>query len=114
MKPAELPIGHFTDLFGWRTKCSLSLFQDYAEAERGKVVVYLTTLGVLRETYARCVKVRQILRTLLIKVEERDVFMSRENQVELIERISENGGENVAVSLPQVFVEGAYLGVSVL
>ena len=28
----------------------------------------------------RCVKVRQILRTLLIRVEERDVFMSRENQ----------------------------------
>ena len=46
----------------------------------GKVVIYTTTLGVIRETYARCVKVRQILRTLLIRVEERDVFMSRENQ----------------------------------
>ena len=54
--------------------------QDYTEIDVGKVVIYTTTLGVIRETYARCVKVRQILRTLLIRVEERDVFMSRENQ----------------------------------
>ena len=62
--------------------------QNYAEREQGKVVVYITTLGVLRETYARCVTVRQILRTLLIKVDERDVFMSRANQAELAERIT--------------------------
>ena len=70
-------------------------------------MVYITTLGVLRETYARCVTVRQILRTLLIKVEERDVFMSRENQMELSERMELNDPV-----VPQVFVDGKYLGVS--
>lgn len=70
-------------------------------------MVYLTTLGVLRETYARCVKVRQILRTLLIRVEERDVFMSKENQIELLDRM---GADRITV--PQVFVEGIFLGVS--
>lgn len=34
-----------------------SSFQDYSETETDKVVVYITTLGVLRETFARCVKV---------------------------------------------------------
>ena len=70
----------------------------------------MTTLGVLRETYARCVKVRQILRTLLIRTEERDVFMSRENQLDLIERTDADPAERLRV--PQVFVEGKFLGVS--
>ena len=70
----------------------------------------MTTLGVLRETYARCVKVRQILRTLLIRTEERDVFMSRENQLDLIERTDADPAERLRV--PQVFVEGRFLGVS--
>ena len=87
------------------------------------MVVYITTLGVLRETYARCVKVRQILRTLLIKVEERDVFMARDNQLELLERMENiaRQGEDVdsaaaaahnTLKVPQVFVEGRYFGVS--
>ena len=70
------------------------------------MVIYVTTLSILRDTWARCVKVRKILRNLLIKVDERDVFMSRENQVELMDRMA-----MVEVNLPQVFVNGQYLGV---
>jgi glutaredoxin domain-containing cysteine-rich protein 1 len=81
--------------------------QHLIERESGKVVLYLTTLGVIRETFNRCVKVRQILRTLLIKVEERDVFMSKENQHELGQRMGSR-----MPTLPQVFVDGQYLGVS--
>lgn len=54
-----------------------------------------------------CVKVRQILRTLLIRVEERDLFMCKENQQELKQRT-----ENTILVLPQVFVDGQFLGVS--
>ena len=71
------------------------------------MVIYFTTLGVVRETWARCVKIRQILRNLLIKVDERDVFMCRENQIEVMERLN-----SLEVSLPQVFVDGHYIGVS--
>ena len=78
------------------------------EREQGIVVVYFTTLAILRDTWARCIKVRQILRNLLIKVDERDVFMSRENQMELIERMG-----TIHVKLPQVFVNGQHLGVSI-
>ena len=69
-------------------------------------MVYITTLSILRDTWARCVKVRQILRNLLIKVDERDVFMSKEIQAELLERMA-----TYQVNLPQVFVNGQFLGV---
>ena len=84
--------------------------QNFFDRELGKVVVYITTLGVLRETYARCVKVRQILRTLLIKTVEKDVFMSKENQLELAERMDEDASA-VVTTVPQVFVDGRLLGV---
>merc|ERR1712228_1049168 len=61
--------------------------------------------GVVRETWTRCVKIRQILRNLLIKVEEKDVFMCRENQIEAMERLN-----SLEVTLPQIFVDGHYIG----
>ncbi|CAB4065348.1 GRXCR1 [Lepeophtheirus salmonis] len=79
--------------------------KNYVDREAGRVVVYLSTLGVIRETWARCFEVRKILRTLMVKAEEKDVFMSRDNQIELMERMRTS-----EVRLPQVFVEGQYLG----
>lgn len=79
--------------------------KNYVDREQRRVVVYVTTLGILRSTWARCVKVRQILRNLLIRVDERDVFMARETQVELLDRMGTD-----SVTLPQVFVEGQYFG----
>ncbi|CAH2013488.1 unnamed protein product [Acanthoscelides obtectus] len=79
--------------------------KNYKEKEMGKVVVYTTTMGVLRKTYAACAQVKRILRTLLIKYEERDVFMSIEYQQEVRER---TGNERVIV--PQVFIDGQHIG----
>lgn len=83
------------------------LFQNYKEKEIGKVVVYTTTMGVLRDTYQACTKVKQIMRTLLVKFEERDVFMSSEYQAEIQERMRCD-----QVLVPQVFVDGQHIGVS--
>lgn len=52
-------------------------------------------------------KVKQILRTLLVKFEERDVFMSTEYQNEIRERMRCD-----YVLVPQVFVDGQHVGVS--
>lgn len=82
-------------------------FQNYKEKETGKVVVYTTTMGILRDTYQACMKVKQILRTLLVKFEERDVFMSSEYQTEIQERMRCD-----QVLVPQVFVDGQHIGVS--
>lgn len=35
----------------------LYLLQSYAEREHGKVVVYTTSMGVVRQTYQRCLQV---------------------------------------------------------
>lgn len=83
------------------------LLQSYIEKEEGKVVVYTTSLGVLRNTFEDCMKVKKILRTLLIKFDEKDVFMSREYQDEIKERMRCD-----QVLVPQVFVSGQHVGVS--
>lgn len=83
------------------------VFQTWQEKEAGKVVLYTTTMGIVRDTYQRCLQVRQILRTHLVKFVERDVFMSREVQKEITERLGVD-----TISVPQLFVEGNLIGVS--
>lgn len=65
-------------------------------------------MGIVRDTYQRCLQVRQILRTHLVKFVERDVFMSREVQKEIRERLGAD-----AISVPQLFVEGNLIGVGI-
>jgi len=79
--------------------------KNYKEKDAGKVVLYSTSMGIVRETYAKCANVKQILRTLLIKFEERDVFMSCEYQQEIKERM-----QSVAIQVPQLYVDGQYIG----
>ncbi|KAG8257226.1 Glutaredoxin domain-containing cysteine-rich protein 1 [Homalodisca vitripennis] len=81
------------------------MWKTWQEREAGKVVVYTTTMGIVRSTYQRCLKVRQILRTHLVKFDERDVFMSRETQAEIKERMNSD-----QILVPQVFIEGQYIG----
>jgi glutaredoxin domain-containing cysteine-rich protein 1 len=89
------------------TKIKILILQNYKKDEAGKVVVYTTTMGVVRQPYQDCVLVKKILRNLLVKYEERDVFMSRETQAEIRERL----GTDVII-VPQLFVEGQHIGVS--
>lgn len=64
-------------------------------------------MGIVRETYAKCANVKQILRTLLIKFDERDIFMSKEYQQDIKDRMQSND-----VQVPQLFVDGQHIGVS--
>lgn len=64
-------------------------------------------MGIVRETYAKCANVKQILRTLLIKFEERDIFMSTEYQQEIKDRM-----QSLEIQVPQLFVDGQHVGVS--
>ena len=79
----------------------------YKERERGRVVVYVTTLGIVRHTYERCQRIKKILWTLMVQFEERDVFMARDIQLQLLDRL-----DSKVVSLPHIFIDGQYLGVS--
>ncbi|CAG0880457.1 unnamed protein product [Darwinula stevensoni] len=79
------------------------------EKEAGKVVVYTTNLGVIRRTYQECMKVKNILRTLLVKFEERDIYLNPEVQTELRERLEIP--DSNSISVPHVYVEGQWLAV---
>ncbi|KMZ08038.1 glutaredoxin domain-containing cysteine-rich protein CG12206 [Drosophila simulans] len=79
--------------------------KNYMEKDLGKVVLYTTSMGIIRDTYAKCANVKKILRTLLIKFEERDVFMSVEYQQEMRERMHDE-----TIRVPQLFVEGQHIG----
>ncbi|BFG00676.1 glutaredoxin domain-containing cysteine-rich protein6 [Drosophila madeirensis] len=79
--------------------------KNFMEKDVGKVILYTTSMGIIRDTYAKCANVKQILRTLLIKFEERDVFMSVEYQQEMKERM-----HNRTIRVPQLFVEGQHVG----
>lgn len=66
-------------------------------------------MGIVRSTYAKCQSVKQILRTLLVKFEERDVYMSNEYQDEVKDRMLKD-----EIDIPQLFVNGQHIGVSIM
>jgi glutaredoxin domain-containing cysteine-rich protein 1 len=71
------------------------------------VVLYTTSMGIVRSTYTKCQTVKKILNTLMVKYEERDVFMSTVHQQEIRERM-----ETDEIDVPHLFVDGQYIGVS--
>ncbi|CAG9571698.1 unnamed protein product [Danaus chrysippus] len=82
-----------------------STTKSYKEKDAGKVVLYTTTMGIVRNTYQRCVLVKKILRNLLVKYEERDVFMSTEYQDEIRDRM-----RSEEILVPQLFIDGQHVG----
>lgn len=82
------------------------LFQAYVEREKGRVVLYMTSLGIVRETFTNCMKMKQILWTNMVKYDEADLFRDTELQTELRERI-----DSEVLTLPQLFVDGQHIGV---
>lgn len=64
-------------------------------------------MGIVRSTYAKCQAMKQILRTLMVRFEERDVFMSFAHQQDIRDRMQSDD-----IEVPQLFVDGQYVGVS--
>lgn len=87
--------------------CCLVFQRDYCQAEKGKIILYTSSMTVVRETADKCKSIRHILQTHMVRYEERDLFMSNENQKELLERLGLS-----AINVPQVFADGVYIGVS--
>ena len=83
------------------------LFQkNYRLLEKGKIIVFTTSMTVVRSISDHCTSIRKILQGHMVRYEEKDLFMSVENQKELLERLGQS-----AIDLPQVFADGIHLGV---
>lgn len=82
-------------------KSSLSGAED-------RVVVYLTSLRVVRPTFEACKTVQSILTGFRVNVDERDLSMDASFSSEL-QRIF-GVSEETQVALPRVFIGGKYIG----
>jgi glutaredoxin len=87
--------------------CLYGFQRNYRQEEKEKIIVYTTSMTVVRQTADKCKAVRNMLQTHMVRYEERDMFMSAENQKELKERLGSS-----AICVPQVFVDGVHIGVS--
>ncbi|XP_035682186.1 glutaredoxin domain-containing cysteine-rich protein 1-like isoform X2 [Branchiostoma floridae] len=92
-------LAHFTSLTQGAQK-------SYSH-ERGRIIVYTTSMQVVRDTAEKCQKIRRILESHRVRFEERDVVMNLELQRELRARL---GQTEEALTLPQVFIDGQPIG----
>jgi glutaredoxin domain-containing cysteine-rich protein 1 len=71
------------------------------------VVVYFTSLRVVRPTFEDCRAVRSILRGFRVSIDERDLSMDSGFLTELQQILGQSQGK---VTLPRVFIGGRYVG----
>lgn len=71
------------------------------------VVVYYTSLRIVRKTYQECKTVRSILRGYRVPIDERDLSMD----IQFLDELQAiMGDKKTKVSLPKVFIGGKYIG----
>ncbi|XP_009779853.1 uncharacterized protein At5g39865 [Nicotiana tabacum] len=73
-----------------------------------KIVIYFTSLRVIRSTFDDCKAVRTILRSFRVSIDERDVSMDAGFMEEL--RTILGVREKTKLPLPRVFIGGRYIG----
>ncbi|XP_073269717.1 uncharacterized protein [Primulina huaijiensis] len=77
------------------------------DAEK-KIVVYFTSLRVVRRTFEDCKAVRSILRSFRVSIDERDLSMDSGFMDELQRILGQS--EKSKLTLPRVFIGGRYVG----
>ncbi|XP_010425665.1 PREDICTED: uncharacterized protein At3g28850-like [Camelina sativa] len=87
-----------------------SLDETREWAAKEKVILYFTSLRGIRKTYEESCDVRVILKSLGIRVDERDVSMHSGFKKELKELLEDKFNNGVGITLPRVFLGRKYLG----
>ncbi|XP_060632160.1 glutaredoxin domain-containing cysteine-rich protein 1 [Anolis sagrei] len=83
------------------------VFEVSTVLEYGRIIIYTTSLRVVRTTFERCELVRKIFQNHRVKFEEKNIALNSEYGKELDERCKR---VCETPSLPVVFIEGQYLG----
>ncbi|XP_077983957.1 glutaredoxin domain-containing cysteine-rich protein CG12206-like [Glandiceps talaboti] len=73
--------------------------------EIGKIIIYTTSMSIIRVTYEKCQFVKKMFQNHRVKYEERDIYLNKHNQKDLQERL----GDQV-LSVPQVVIDGEVIG----
>jgi len=73
--------------------------------DRGKVILYTTSLGFVRATQYECKYVKKIFHNLMVRFDERDLFVHPHFKDELQKKL----GRDI-ITLPQVFIDGKLIG----
>ncbi|XP_056175900.1 uncharacterized protein At5g39865-like [Syzygium oleosum] len=81
-------------------------------ADGNRIVVYFTSLRVVRSTFEDCKAVRSILRGFCVRIDERDLSMDSGFLAELQGILGHGGGggQRGKLALPRVFIGGRYVG----
>ncbi|THF94489.1 uncharacterized protein LOC114320639 [Camellia sinensis] len=76
--------------------------------DQNRIVVYFTSLRVVRSTFEDCRTVRSILRGFMVSIDERDVTMD----YKFMEELQGILGNHIKAKLilPRVFIGGRYIG----
>ncbi|KAL8253138.1 hypothetical protein R6Q59_036831 [Mikania micrantha] len=78
-----------------------------------RVVVYTTSLRIVRSTFEACRTVKSILRSFHVWIDERDLSMDSRFLDELhniMKNAGDAGSEKAKLTLPRVFIGGRYVG----
>ncbi|KAJ4875212.1 Glutaredoxin family protein [Raphanus sativus] len=74
------------------------------------IVVYFTSLRVVRPTFEDCRAVTAILRSFPVRIDERDLSMDASFAAELERIFEEESQTTKQLQLPRVFIGGRYVG----
>ena len=75
--------------------------------ERDKIVIYTTSLQIVRMSFDKSKKVKKILQNHCVRFEERDLNKNKESQRELKFRL------NISqIDVPHLFFNGKHVGVN--
>jgi glutaredoxin domain-containing cysteine-rich protein 1 len=81
--------------------------RNFELEERDRIVIYTTSLQIVRTSHDKSIKVKKILQNHCVRYEERDLNKNKESQRELKYRLGVD-----QVDVPHLFFNGKHVGVS--